>query len=678
MQLTVSINKTEGENQSDLSSNWNSKTYEILNETDARKLFCQCHYSPNIWDNGQRKSVNFRQANFIVIDFDEGIAINEAKARFAKYQHIIVTSRNHGKAKGGKVEDRFHAIFPIENPITDPGKLKRLRLATIFTGCDSAVFDPARFFYKSPKDAIISVNPRGLFLNIDDLDYFSGLIDLSQVKSQKQVYYCYPEKVIDTFSREMPISELEARAIKASDIAKGIVPQSSVKFYCPLGDDCPSGGHNSASSYLVQMPNDTYIIKDFKHPDSVIWKRDPLEVRAEHWYRVGSKFNEVVMLPDVGDIRLTHRGIEDVKTRLGADAIPFIIKEKSLPEPFDWDFIGGGSKDLTYVSSPNGFTAYCPLPPAGLQDNSFIEIVLESWFGQHLVFIKDWIAYYTFTNFQHLPIMILTGERGTGKSLFADFVGMIYEHLTGRFDTATVYTEHAGLKLAIIEEADEYDNVKLYSVLKDVGGSEKLIRNIKYGPKTLVKNNLNVIVISNNVIPLYLKAKEKPVDENNNQFFVYRFPLVKGKLDNSLKEKLRDRIGYWLRTEIKNRFETLETRADKWQCRYQIPVPITEAEKNLFDNNRTEIEIVLEEFLDELKTPYIIADDLRALSWKHDLKLHSIKRRLIEMGAVESNKSNANGRNLVGIDGRVHHKVRKYELTAKYRNKKNERTSIIK
>jgi hypothetical protein len=92
----------------------------------------------------------------------------------------------------------------------------------------------------------------------------------------------------------------------------------------------------------------------------------------------------------------------------------------------------------------------------------------------------------------------------------------------------------------------------------------------------------------------------------------------------------------------------------------------------------TEIEIVLEEFLDELKTPYIIADDLRALSWKHDLKLHSIKRRLIEMGAVESNKSNANGRNLVGIDGRVHHKVRKYELTAKYRNKKNERTSIIK
>lgn len=669
MKLTISLNQTPGEDHANLAKNWKVKDHEIHTETDARNIFCKYHYSPNTWENGERKSANFTQANFIVIDFDDGFSLNEAKLRFADYQYIIVTSRNHHKAKGGKVNDRFHVIFPIENPISDPQKLKQLKYATLFTGCDSAVFETGRFFYKSPEDANIFLNDNGLFLNIEDLEYFNGSIDFSLVKEKNLGFNCYPDQVTDGYGKSVAISHFEERAIKANDIAKGSVPQSSVKFFCPLGDDCPSEGHNSASSYLVEMPDGKYIIKDFKHPDTVIWKSDPVEIRCKHWYRVGAKFNEVVLLPLAGDIRLTRRGVEDVKARVGADAIDYILMNKSLPEPIDWNFVGGGSSELTYATSENGFTAYNPIPKADIQDNGFVNNVLEQWFGKHTRFVKDWIAYYTYSNFRHLPIMILTGDRGTGKSLFADFIGMIYEPLTGRFDTATVYSEHAGLKLAIIEEADEYDNVKLYSILKDVGGSEKLIKNIKYGPKTLVKNNLNVVCISNNRIPLYLKSREKPTDENNNQFFVYRFPKINGKLDNSLKEALRRRIGYWLSTEVKDLFDQLELRSDKSDCRYQIPVPITKEEKDLFDNNKTEIEMLLDEFLENLKTTYIVLEDLKGLTWGSDFKLHSIKRRLVEMGVISSLQSDANGRNLTRIDGTKLAKGRTLKITPEFGHK---------
>ena len=105
-------------------------------------------------------------------------------------------------------------------------------------------------------------------------------------------------------------------------------------------------------------------------------------------------------------------------------------------------------------------------------------------------------------------------------------------------------------------------------------------------------------------------------------------------------------------SEIKDLFDQLENRTDKSECRYQISVPITEEEKNLYDNNRTEIEIVLQEFLSELKTPYIVIEDLKSLSWKHGIKLHSLKRRLIEMGVIASMTSDPNGRNLTCIDKR--------------------------
>ncbi len=246
---------------------------------------------------------------------------------------------------------------------------------------------------------------------------------------------------------------------------------------------------------------------------------------------------------------------------------------------------------------------------------------------------------------------------------------MIYNNLYGRFDTATNYSEHNGLKLAIIEEADEIDNRKLYSILKDVGGTEKLIRNVKYGPKTIVRNNLNIIVLSNNRIPMYLKAREYPTSEYNNQFFVFNLKPVKGQLNNALNEEISKRIGWWLKTEIKDLFDKLESRseANRIQCRYQIPVPITPDELLLFENNQTEVELAINDFLEDLVTDYIIINDIKSLSWRTGISEHQIKRKLVDMGVIESVQSYKNKRNLKGIDGARYPQPRYFRLTKAYR-----------
>jgi hypothetical protein len=145
---------------------------------------------------------------------------------------------------------------------------------------------------------------------------------------------------------------------------------------------------------------------------------------------------------------------------------------------------------------------------------------------------------------------------------------------------------------------------------------------------------------------------------------------VNGPLNNSLKEEIYKRIGWWLRTEIKNLFDRLEARSDaeKSKCRYQIPVPITPDELLLFENNQTEVELALSDFLDDLVTDYIVINDIKSLSWKTGISEHQIKRKLVDMGVIETVQSEKNKRNLKGIDGARYPQPRNFKLAKSYRD----------
>ncbi len=150
--------------------------------------------------------------------------------------------------------------------------------------------------------------------------------------------------------------------------------------------------------------------------------------------------------------------------------------------------------------------------------------------------------------------------------------------------------------MAIIEENSTL-NKDQYKLLKQYSGTSELRVNIKFIPEYSVKNNLSIILISNEDIPLYVESSEMPTDECNNQFFMYKCTTVSKSIDAKFDDKLKARLGHYVRTELKNIYDT----TDYTQGRYGMPVPITPEEKFIFGENRTRLEELSEDFLAEIE-----------------------------------------------------------------------------
>jgi len=77
---------------------------------------------------------------------------------------------------------------------------------------------------------------------------------------------------------------------------------------------------------------------------------------------------------------------------------------------------------------------------------------------------------------------------------------------------------------------------------------------------------------------------------------VYEFPQLNTQIDPQIQNKVIHRLGHYIRTELKTVYDGLNMDG----FRYSIDVPITEYEKALFENNITESEQEVEEFVSEL------------------------------------------------------------------------------
>ncbi len=99
---------------------------------------------------GIRGNVNFVQSNVLPVDVDRGKTIAEFQAEFASTRYELVTSKSHGKPKGGEPPcDRFHAVLYLDRMVTDIAEYTRLKDAFVSAHpyCDKGAKDGARFFY---------------------------------------------------------------------------------------------------------------------------------------------------------------------------------------------------------------------------------------------------------------------------------------------------------------------------------------------------------------------------------------------------------------------------------------------------------------------------------------------------------------------------------------------------
>ena len=238
---------------------------------------------------------------------------------------------------------------------------------------------------------------------------------------------------------------------------------------------------------------------------------------------------------------------------------------------------------------------YIPVP-VKTEDNPFIENYLQSTFGTHKDFIKQWLAVYCYTNYRELPTLILKGERGSGKNTFAEMVYSIFPTLSQMWEAERrSFTPEAEKKLLVADET-VCDDPEQYKLLKQYAGGKHATVNKKYLPPYEVRNNMNIIILSNSAIPIYVKRDEKPISEKLNQFFVYDFKRLEGAVDPEMDEKLEDRIGHYVRTELKTVFDGISFIGN----RYSIKVPITTEEKGLFESNETEEESAAEKVIDKI------------------------------------------------------------------------------
>jgi len=93
MKLKISLNEERGDHSDRIASGWRVDDVEINNIEDAREIFCNNSYSPHEWVGGYRSKANHKETNFLVIDFDDGLTLEQAKERFHPYKNIIITSR---------------------------------------------------------------------------------------------------------------------------------------------------------------------------------------------------------------------------------------------------------------------------------------------------------------------------------------------------------------------------------------------------------------------------------------------------------------------------------------------------------------------------------------------------------------------------------------------------------
>ncbi len=310
---------------------------------------------------------------------------------------------------------------------------------------------------------------------------------------------------------------------------------------------------------------------------------------------VGENF----FLENVGQRKLfiqTDAADDDTQKRF----LEYVVKEKHIRHLQRIDHIGDMNAEksfVVYLTDRGLFEVHYSPIAARLRNNDFIESWLSETFGVHKDFIKEWLAMYCYTNYRKLPTLVLKGDRSTGKNTFAEAVMSIFPSISQFWHGEEKgFTPEVQKKLLIADESVSA-NEKQYRMLKQRSGQKMSVVNQKFLPEYQVLNNMNIIIMSNEHTPIFVQKDEEPTSVKNNQFFVYTMPKLSGEIDPEFGQKIEDRMGHYVRTELRDVY----TKAQSYTgCRYSIPTPITDDEKALFNVNMTGLEAEGMKFLQKM------------------------------------------------------------------------------
>ena len=137
-----------------MESGWKANEFKF---NDIHKFLCgdkECAILACELTDGIRRDDNANgNIQFIAIDFDDGITLEDGLKRFENYEYFAYTTRNHMKDKNGKVCDRFRIVLPIERELMlDKHQFKNMYskiIALIAPEADKSCTNISRMFFNS-------------------------------------------------------------------------------------------------------------------------------------------------------------------------------------------------------------------------------------------------------------------------------------------------------------------------------------------------------------------------------------------------------------------------------------------------------------------------------------------------------------------------------------------------
>ncbi|MDP1675312.1 MAG: DUF5906 domain-containing protein [Bacteroidota bacterium] len=555
-----------------------------VNVNELQNVLTSHNYSPIIWLHNHRKKENFSFATGFCLDIDKGMTISEAESILLKnnLNYALVTTKSHKSDA-----HRFRVLIPFSRKLLTfhQYELAALSIDKLFNSkCDDAVFDGARQLYGSPTGAYYKECWTG---NDYDVTPFTGF-DLSSL-----LYGT------GDFNDNLIVKDSNGNEISIKDIDK------KMPICCPFHED------TTPSAFIeFSKDSDNWFIR-CSTCAKTYWKtklRKPIDERCKDFWSHTSKIYEMGITGDhyhfkeIGEKKFySFIGAFDKNDK--AASFDWLLKHHHISNILRIDYIGDPlAREHTYeVKKDEGlvevkFTAL----PVEIQNNQFIEDFLDSTFGEYKEFIKQYMAVYSYTDFRKLPTLILVGDRGVGKSKFAEMLAEIYPQRS-QFWTAKEENFNTELqKKLLIADETVTSKKENYLYLKRISGQNYHPINEKFQPKYQVKNNVNVIILSNSLLPVFVEREEFPTSTANNQFFVHKIQPFKGELDAQIAEKLKARLGYYVRTVLKKVYN----RLDMSKYRYSIPVPITSDEQKLFHSSMSIEQMVSDTFVQKLVEKY--------------------------------------------------------------------------
>jgi hypothetical protein len=364
---------------------------------------------------------------------------------------------------------------------------------------------------------------------------------------------------------------------------------------CVISAVCPFCDHDSAkiranTFHFAYLHCDHCNRSYWEHPDSpelFTYNGDLLRVEMK-----GNKF-------------ISHEKLKSFNFRSGdewAYACHKVMndpKRRFIGDSFTINRIGNADFDaLGYELNANDNSVAFKFPAIGVevQDNSLIDKFLDRMFGERSTFVKDWMALYAFTNYVSLPVIVLTGPRSCGKNTLAELVGEIFPTLKATWDgDKEQFNDFAKAKLVFVDENRNSEKPVQYAEIKRLTGNRTLKVNEKHVRQYYVRNNAKFIFATNDPRPIALHWREEPESEKTNNFFIYPCPAVPAEdVDRELFDKLKARLGHYVRTELKRRYEAWR-RSGGMNSRYALDTPITDLAKQLFGSSKNLIELEAEE-----------------------------------------------------------------------------------